>query len=305
MSSHSPSRSALALTLLVVVAGLAVAVGAGLPTLWQRERPGSFAVRCVWSHSLRDDPILAPDEPGVSHLHAFFGARAARAGATRRDLMRSSTTCSDPADTAAVWVPAGTLKGQLRTPLWERTYYFGNGAQVGTVPANLKMIGGDPHATAPSDNPDVSWSCGNGTPIATHPYDCRPYRRTRPSVHGIVGRIEFPTCWDGSTLDPLERASGVVHPVGRGCADDHPHRIPRVSVRVQFGVLDPCAGATPCGPDDDDAPIAFGLTSGPYHTLHADFWNTWDQRALDRLVRRCLHASTDCGNQGPSHGASP
>jgi hypothetical protein len=30
--------------------------------------------------------------------------------------------------------------------------------------------------------------------------------------------------------------------------------------------------------------------------MHADFWNTWRQPALARLVNECLRAGVDCGN---------
>jgi hypothetical protein len=30
---------------------------------------------------------------------------------------------------------------------------------------------------------------------------------------------------------------------------------------------------------------------------HADFWNTWQQPALEELVARCLKAGVDCGRQ--------
>ncbi len=38
------------------------------------------------------------------------------------------------------------------------------------------------------------------------------------------------------------------------------------------------------------------LASGAYYTVHADFWNTWDQTGLQTLVNRCLNAHVDCGN---------
>jgi hypothetical protein len=38
------------------------------------------------------------------------------------------------------------------------------------------------------------------------------------------------------------------------------------------------------------------LSSGPYYTMHADFWNTWQQDALDALVDRCVRGREACGN---------
>jgi len=39
------------------------------------------------------------------------------------------------------------------------------------------------------------------------------------------------------------------------------------------------------------------LASGGSWTVHGDFWNTWKQPALDRLVARCLRADEDRGTK--------
>ena len=49
----------------------------------------------------------------------------------------------------------------------------------------------------------------------------------------------------------------------------------------------------PIGPDGT---LAFELSSGPWYTLHADFWNTWQQERLDQLVADCLVAKAHCGS---------
>jgi hypothetical protein len=41
--------------------------------------------------------------------------------------------------------------------------------------------------------------------------------------------------------------------------------------------------------------LRFTLASGPYYTRHADFWNTWQQGALDAHVSKCLRAHHACG----------
>jgi hypothetical protein len=296
-----PERHALrspmpaAALLLVALVAILVACLAALDRVGQGSERGSFAVRCDWSHSGRIDPILAPGRRGASHLHAFFGTRATSAQATRDELLASDTTCDEPQDTAAVWVPTAVFQGRVRTPEWERTYYFGRARSVDTVPPDLKMVAGNSQAGSPQENPAVTWSCGNRTPVSDHPYDCRPFRDVRPSMDGTVGRIDFPSCWDGAEaviVDPMPDDR-------RGRCERGEHRIPTLSVRVQYGVMDPCDGAVPCGPDDPAAPVALSLSSGPFYTLHADFWNTWHQPALDRLVQRCLNQTDGCGSVPP------
>lgn len=254
---------------------------------------GSFVVGCAWSHTLADDPIVFPGRPGVSHLHDFYGNTTTSATSTRSTMLRAQTTCRDPDDRAAVWSPTAYLDGRRVVPIRERTYYFGAGRRdVGTVPADLKMIAGDAAAASAADNAHVAWYCGGESPRVDHPYDCSPYRDV--SADGVVARIDFPECWNGMHTDSPDHVSHMAYRQGRRCPTSHPHRIPRIRVRIHYGIWDPCAGATPCTPTA--APeIALTLSSGPYHTVHADFWNTWRQPALDELVDECVNRATACG----------
>src|SRR5439155_6676615 len=77
--------------------------------------------------------------------------------------------------------------------------------------------------------------------------------------------------------------------------DGFGHLLPQVSERVHFGIMDPCGGAKPCGPDDSDENVVLSFSSGPYYTFHADFWNTWNQGTLDTLMADCLNAHVGCG----------
>ena len=139
----------------------------------------------------------------------------------------------------------------------------------------------------------MGWFCGsNSSPVASHPYDCRPYAGLR-GVDGVVAKADFPSCWDGQTPP---RPFNTAYPTGRGvCPEGFPHLIPAVSLRFHFGFMDPCAGATPCTPADADANIKMTLSSGAYYSFHADLWNTWTQSRLDSLVDSCLNAHVKCG----------
>jgi uncharacterized protein DUF1996 len=283
----------IAVSAAALVAGLALA-GIALVHSDDRHSPGSFAVACPLSHVAPDDPIVMPGMAGMSHLHAFFGNTSTSASSSRDSMLVAGTTCSDPADTAAVWVPVAIVNGQVIVPQREKTYYFRASGDVETVPADLRAIGGDQHATAPG-TPSVTWDCGIGTPRTTHPYDCTPYAGGPERVDGVVARVDLPTCWDGAT-DPSQPQSNIVGPVNGHCPAAFPHAIPRVSIRVHYGIWNPCEGITPCGPDDASAAnVTMQLSSGPYYTMHADFWNTWQQDALDALVARCVRGRQACG----------
>jgi hypothetical protein len=290
-------RKLLPVSIVLVGLGLVVLVVAlaAVNHMSHRSSPGSFSVACPLAHAAPDDPIVMPGMGGMSHLHAFFGNTSTSADSTRDSMLAATTTCGDPRDTSAVWTPVALMDGQVVIPPREKTYYFRASGHVGPVPADLRAIAGDAHATAP-DPVAVTWDCGIDTPRADHPYDCRPYTNGAGPVDGIIARVDFPICWDGSVDAPDHRSNLVYADRGR-CPSDHPHEIPRISVRVHFGIWDPCVGATPCGPDDASAAnVAMTLSSGPYYTMHADFWNTWQQDALDALVDRCVRGREACGN---------
>lgn len=72
---------------------------------------------------------------------------------------------------------------------------------------------------------------------------------------------------------------------GSGCPSAHPVALPRLAVIAIFNVKDA---------------RGYGLSSGGPETAHGDFWNTWRQRKLRKLVGRCLgvEAMRLCGRLG-------
>ncbi|HEV3475693.1 MAG TPA: DUF1996 domain-containing protein [Actinomycetota bacterium] len=251
---------------------------------------GSFNVDCVYSHTLPDDPIVAPGLPGGSHLHDFFGSTTTNATSTYDSMRASSTTCGLLEDTAGYWNPTAYLNGVQQSPIRVAAYYFGfANANVKSYPAGLQMLAGNKDATSGAVNPKVLWGCGkDGTPLRSHPYDCTPYGAR------VTARIDFPSCWTGRGLGPTT----MTYPTNGKCSKTFPHRLPQLSYRVRWRIADPCVGAIPCTPDDaPDANIKLTLSSGAYYTMHADFWNTWNQAKLDQLVSTCLNAHVACGEQ--------
>jgi hypothetical protein len=290
-------RAFLIAVISIVAAIALVAVATALPGLVHRDTRGSFVVGCWWTHSASDDPILAPFRPGVSHLHDFFGNVSTNAMSQRPDMLDAATTCRNPHDTAAVWSPTAYLNDVRVIPLRERTYYFGRErGHVATRPADLKMVAGTALARSAAESHHVAWSCGGSTPDADHPYDCEPYRGDGDTVDGVVAEVDFPQCWDGASTSFSPDDPHVAYLEHGSCPAGYPTLIPRLRVRVHLGIWDPCAGRTPCTPDDTPiANLALTFSSGPYYTFHADVWNTWDQPALDELVRRCLDGHDRCG----------
>lgn len=292
MQLERPQR---ARSLLTALAGLALlsSLLVGTTTASAADgSPGQFVIRCRLSHTLPDDPIVFPGQPGESHLHDFFGNTTVNADSTFESMLPGPTTCRVPSDTAGYWSPVVYVNGRQITPPVMRIYYLGlKNQDVETIPPGLKMIGGNRFATSAADNPNVRWYCGETvnvkTPRQPVPYDCTPWAQDHAFVDGIVAIVDMPNCWSGVGLEP----SDVVYPVAGDCPPDFPHVLPRISQRIHLGVM------SPTGPAGG---MALTLASGPYFTMHSDFWNTWQQPRLDQLVAECLNADIRCGSVKPA-----
>ena len=92
--------------------------------------------------------------------------------------------------------------------------------------------------------------------------------------------VKFPSCWDGVHVDSADHISHMASATGEGCPPSHPVRVPALTIVVRYPVPNVSR---------------YVLSSGSLATLHADFWNTWDQPVLEALVARCLNNSvTSC-----------
>jgi hypothetical protein len=80
-----------------------------------------WIVACSFSHRAKNDPIVHPDMPGMSHSHDFFGNNSTNAHSTLSSLLGRSTSCSLRADTAAYWVPTLYKHGHKVRPTKRRS----------------------------------------------------------------------------------------------------------------------------------------------------------------------------------------
>jgi len=282
-----------------VVAGLAAACGAssdaaGEPAAGDPLRQGpqgnvaQFIVQCDPSHVAFDDPIVHPDQPGHSHLHQFFGNVDVGAEPDYESIIGSDTSCERRSDTASYWAPALLDEmGAVIEPTGFTAYYRpGPGVDTTTVepyPAGLMMVAGDAMARADQPLDVVAWGCGTGSRREVAPPDCRI-----ALDDGIESAIDstlrlwvtFPDCWDGERLADGVDGSHVADSEAGACPATHPVPIPELQIAVDFPAVDPAE---------------LSLASGHVRTAHADFWNVWDQAALEREVRSCLNRDLVCG----------
>jgi hypothetical protein len=226
---------------------------------------GVLRIDCAPSHLGAVDPIVMPGHTGMSHMHQFFGNRATNENTTAASLRATpATTCSDRADGSAYWVPTLLSNGTAVTPtVVEVTYRKTVRGRVVAHPAGLKLIAGDSRATAAQPTSVVSWSCTGSRAAGT---------ATPPACTGrqnLVATIRFPECWDGVNLDSANHKSHLSY-ASAGTCPAGTVALPQLELRVIYPR--PAASAT------------LTLSSGSTLTMHADFFNGWEQRRFARLI---------------------
>jgi hypothetical protein len=256
----------------------------------------SFVVKCEFHHREQVDPIV-----GVGHhMHDFFGNTTTNANSTYQTLRDApdpaatppdpGTTCDDPGDTAAYWTPtvswtdsSGTKE---LTASITRFYY-----RLGGKSPNVRV---NPHPALDTNGDgqlddglkiitvqgkNVEWRCFNGTWSTKPPSRC--------SNGKLVVRIKFPDCLQVDAngrplLDSADHRSHMVDSVRPEnalkdkCPSTHPYSVPMLQTNIEFPIPPGTRGNVT-------------LSSGEYSTMHADFFNAWDQARLEHLVDTCLN----------------
>lgn len=261
------------LNLLVVIAGCCALIACLLPA---PAVAGSFAVNCRFSHRLSDDPIVYAGQPGSSHSHDFFGARSTTAGSTYAAMVGSRSTCTDRADTAGYWHPTLYVGATAVRGVMTAYYSRGGKATVRAYPRGLRVVAGNGHAGAAQSRRIVFWRCvGSGSRLRyAGPVSC-------PIGARLGVQVNFPDCWNGRDLDSSNHRSHLRYSARGRCPASHAEPLPRLELRVTWPVR--------------PQPGQVSLASGAPYTMHADFWNTWQQRRLRALVNRCLNLVVHCG----------
>lgn len=259
-------------------------VGAIQGAVEERGTFGSIQVVCRSSHTNSDDPIVSPGQPGAAHQHDFFANKSTNAFSTLENLRDKPTTCSRPGDTAAYWTPTLLNNGRRVVPdrviAYYRTSRISDIASIRPFPRGLKMIAGSATATASNPQPlrITNWNCGDGVQGTARPPASCPDKPLRL-------RIEFPNCWNGRTLDSADHKSHMAY-AGRGgvrgCPASHPVAVPALSLNFRWKISGSLSNVR--------------LSSGGVYSGHADFFNSWKQTVLARLVRDCLNAGRVCNS---------
>ena len=234
-----------------------------------------FSLNCAFDHRAPDDPIVYFGKPGAAHSHDFFGSTGVGASTTVDQLRGHGTTCGLSADTASYWAPSIVgPDGSVYQPSNILAYYRAPAdGGIRAFPQGLKMVAGV-GPTQAWDPELFGYSCSDQSPYAPLPINC--------DTGYLKLHIVFPSCWDGVNLDSPDHRSHMAYPDGARCPADHPVKLVRLSLHVQYRGLTTGQGyQLAMSPD--------GTRPGP----HADFFNGWDQATLEHLVDICANAGQD------------
>ena len=252
-----------------------------------------FNVVCKVASVANDDPIVFPGWAGHAHTHVFVGNTTTNAGSQQWTLDAGGSNCRLDRDKAAYWFPQlNAADGTALMPSHVRAYYrAGTLGQVAHIPHGLKIIAGDSTATVPQSKGIAGWQCRSVSPDVS----TVAKQSTIPTCASsdlLEGSVVFPNCWDGIHLDSDDHKSHMSYGTGDSCDAAHPVRLPQLTIAARYAP----------GTTNSSSYLSSGHSG---LTLHADFWNAWDQATLDALVDRCINAGVHCGDVSPTHFPGP
>jgi hypothetical protein len=224
------------------------------------------------------DPVVVPDGGPSSHMHLFLGNTGVPKGVhTYDEAIQQTGTCNFPGDTASYWTPPmydanGNVIAAKGVVYYDRM----TSQKIVAFPPDFGMVWGANRGLFNSKQRSFyGWNCDNTQPLQRNfaNVDCRSFTS---SSNVVTFRAFSPYCWDG--VIPAERnyADHVFYP------DNYPTNqlcpagakvLPRIRVNFNF--------QTKYNPNGY---IASDVAGQHGDSAHTDFWNVWQQSALEGLV---------------------
>ncbi|MBB5869033.1 hypothetical protein F4553_002412 [Allocatelliglobosispora scoriae] len=249
-------------------------------------RVAEFLADCPFTHRLPDDPIVFPGLPGASHSHDFFGNTSTNANSTVQTLAAAGSNCNPAVDLSSYWVPTLYVNNVAVPPTGTTFYYLGEGINENLLPTTqalpygLRIVAGNAKATGPNDNTISRWSCLHHNEVgSSHDFV------TCPADSMLESYLDFPQCWNGTTLDSADHKSHMAYPVNGACPASHPVAVPKVRQVLRYPVT-----GNPLN--------RIRLSSGGGFTMHGDFFNAWPIAEMERRVNDCIRPKIKCGANG-------
>jgi hypothetical protein len=237
-----------------------------------------WTMTCTYAKSLKDDPIVFPNQPGASHLHDFYGNVGANANTTTFAALQQFASDCPQQDRSAYWVPTLYRNAVAVTPHSAQIYYENKSTAEPVItpfPPGYKMLLGNSKAmTQAQTEPHWVYACSDKTQYGDAP-------PSHCSSGGIQLRSEFPNCWngviaaDGNATGNVVWANGLGLP-GHGDKSGDPNKVicptgykialPMVRIVLTYNTTSTVGTIT--------------LSSGSVYSKHGDFFNGWDPATL-------------------------
>jgi hypothetical protein len=282
----------LALTAAAVVAfaaSLTKAPAASAQTTPPETEDPSFSVRCDFDHRNYDDPIVYPGKQGAAHRHDFYGNKTTNYLSTYSTLTAGTagTTCLNPDDKSAYWTPTlwwnDSIVKASRAVFYYRADYKDPAETVQAYPPGLKVV----------PNTHVTWRCEG---LDSYTYTTTPPKQCK---YGLGVRIVLPDCLatdaQGNPLTdstdpnkPNDHRSHMAYSTRNSngynyCPEDYPISVPELQMVIKYPI--PTSKGT------------VKLSSGDATSMHADFFNAWNQQTLQGLVTDCINTLWPVGSK--------
>jgi hypothetical protein len=225
----------------------------------------STKISCPYSHSLPDDPIVHPADPGASHQHDFFGNVTTDAFSTTANMKGQDTTCQDPGDTAGYWAPTLYYNGTAVHPGFSAYYYRRTDGTLTKYPRGFQMLAGNSTATEAQSTSVVYYGCGSTSDSQSkvnYLPDCTGDGEGHLYIH-----VLFPWCSATNVASGGNDTASVTY---GPCDAAHPYHFPQLVERFSYPIVDATSGVS--------------LSSGAWYTFHADYFSVWNRKTLAALV---------------------
>lgn len=255
---------------------------------------GFFGQTCDFSHMLKDDPIVFPNQPGLAHLHTFFGNSLTNAASTVDSLANTgNSTCRGGiANRSAYWVPTLLQNGVPVVPALSNFYYQGGfripnvGGLIQHLPDGLRMVAGSGKATGPQNLDYFHWSCLN----TYEPYEQQSNLAAMdcPQDDYIQMDVVFPQCWNGHDLDSVDHASHMAYPEDGHCPATHPIVLPAIELHVAYARKGLDLSKLRLSSDNYSTDLPGG------YSVHGDWFGGWEPAVKDAFVDGCIKPGLDC-----------
>ena len=272
--------------------------GSGLDGKGGEFAGGTFTSECGTSdHRNSDNYQAAPGkENGAQHVHDYVGNTTTDAFSDDDSLQAGGTSCTNGDKSTFYWPVLRDLNGvgddanadgggkdgnvgSIMTPTSaEMTQHGHVGQKTEPMPQGLEMITGDAKAKTNGDDNVVSkWTCSGFTDRTTEKYP------VCPAGSDLIRFLDFPSCWDGESLQSKADNDAVEFPKSDGSCGEGRKAIPQLRMTLTYDQPEGRAFALDTFPEQQHSP----------KTDHGNFESLLSEDQA-RTAADCINSGRNC-----------